>query len=101
MSPHGTSDNVVDLIGSVLPLGPTSWQGRQVFYQLFNLLVHVGPPYLSLKRAFVSAIVCFQRLSDMTIWLPLRRSWPGMPGSSAKALYIVPDKRLHSPEATA
>ena len=37
----------------------------------------------------------------MTIRLPLRTSWPKTQSSSAKALYIVPDKRLQSPDEIA
>ena len=48
-----------------------------------------------------SAKVCFQRLSGMTIRFSMLRSWPRTHSSSAKVLYIVPDKRLQSPEVTA
>ena len=37
----------------------------------------------------------------MTIRLPLRTSWPKTQSSSAKALYMVPDKRLQSPDVIA
>ena len=37
----------------------------------------------------------------MTIRFSMLRSWPRTHSSSAKVLYIVPDKRLQSPEVTA
>ena len=43
---HLGPTSVVDLIGSALHLGPTSWQGMASPDDLFNLLVHVGPPCL-------------------------------------------------------
>ena len=37
----------------------------------------------------------------MTMGLPLRASWPRTHSSSDRALYIVPDRQLQSPEVTA
>ena len=76
---------------------------------MYNLLIHAGPPCLFSEADLCAChtlvtLMCecmFPEASGIMIRLPLRRSWPRTRSSSAKALYLVPDKWLQSPEVTA
>ena len=64
MSPHGTSGNVVDLIGSVLLARVT------YFYKLFNLLVHVRPPYLFSEASLCACHTLVTLMCECNSMLP-------------------------------
>ena len=81
------------------------------FYKLFNLLVHVWPPYLFSEVGLCACHTlvtlmceCNSVLSE-AFWhdntVTSEDKLAKNPQFSDKALYSVPNKRLQSPEVTA